>query len=114
MMAVSVLARPALLSARADLCLDYVNTLNWHGTEPPTGEFHGLGDVLDWNVTNTAVPADAIAALKQWWHDRPRQSAGAFADALALRETLYRIFSDTADGGAPAAADLAALNEALA
>ncbi len=113
-MAVSVLARPALLSARADLCLDYANTLCWRGTEPPTEEFHGLGNVLDWHVTKTAVPADAITALKQWWHERPRQAAGAFAGALALRETLYRIFSDTADGGAPAAADLAALNEALA
>src|SRR5262245_32950899 len=113
-MAVSALARPALLSARADLCLDYANTLYWRGTEPPTEDLHRLDDILDWQAAKKAMTSEVVADLKAWWHDRPRQAEDAFAAALALREALYRIFSTAAGGDAPAAADLAALNDALA
>lgn len=113
-MADSALARPTLLPARADLCVDYANTRYWRGTEPATEELHGLHDVLAWHAAKDVVPADAVAALKVWWDERPRQADGAFAEALALREALYRIFSATAAGATPAAADLDVLNHALA
>lgn len=113
-MAHSVPAGPTVLPARADLCVDYANTRYWRGTEPVTEELHGLSDVLAWHVTQKVVPAATVAGLKAWWDERPRQADSAFAEALALREALYRIFSATALGATPAGADLDALNQALA
>lgn len=113
-MAASALDRPVLLPARADLCLDYANTLYWRGSEPPTEEFPGLDAVLDWHAAKAVLPDEAVAAMKAWWHERPRAADAAFATALGLRETLYRMFSATAGGATPAAADLLALNDALA
>src|SRR5262249_49648056 len=108
-MVASALARPVLLPARADLCLDYANTLYWRGSEPPTEEFHRLGDVLAWHASREIVPADVVSAMTTWWDERPRQAEAAFASALALREALYRIFSATSGGEMPAAGDLAIL-----
>jgi len=113
-MAHSVLAGPTVLPVRTDLCVDYANTRYWRGTAPVTEELRGLPDVLAWHAAQKAVPADAVAALKAWWDERPRQADGVFAEALALREALYRIFSATALGATPAAVDLEALNQALA
>jgi predicted RNA-binding Zn ribbon-like protein len=113
-MAAPALARPVLLPARADLCLDYANTRYWRGTEPPTEELNALADVLAWHQARDIVPKDVATALRAWWTGRQRQAGVAFAEALALREALYRMFSAVAAGAAPAAADLAVLNRALA
>ncbi len=114
MSSASALARPTLLPARADLCIDYANTLYWRGTESTTEELLGLSDVLAWQETKQVMPADIVAAMKAWWDERPRQADGAFAEALALREALYRIFSATAMSATPAVTDIEALNQALA
>jgi predicted RNA-binding Zn ribbon-like protein len=110
----SALARPALLPARADLCLDYANTRYWRGTEPVTEELHTLEDVLAWHAAREVLPADAIAAMASWWQARPRLAEAAFGEAIALREALYRTFSAAAAGTAPDGTDVDALNGVLA
>ncbi|HEX2890104.1 CGNR zinc finger domain-containing protein [Vineibacter terrae] len=113
-MVASALERPTLLPARPDLCLDYANTRYWRGTEPATEELRTFDDVLAWHGSKQIVAADAMAALAAWWRERPRQADGAFAEALALREALYRIFSATSQAAQPSETDLDALNRALA
>jgi predicted RNA-binding Zn ribbon-like protein len=113
-MQAAALARPALLPARAELCLDYANTRYWRGSEPPTEELGALGDVLAWQESKAAMPQAAVAAMRAWWREHPRQAEAAFAEALDLREALYRMFSDIAQGDAPPEADMAAFNGALA
>src|SRR5262245_37197163 len=110
----AVLSRPTLLAARADLCLDYANTRYWRGSETATEELHALADVIAWHGSRQLLPPDAISALGAWWRDWPRQESAAFAEALSLREALYRMFSAVAAGDAPDAADLESLNRALA
>jgi predicted RNA-binding Zn ribbon-like protein len=55
-----------------------------------------------------------VDALAAHWRERPRQAAGAFEEALALREAIYRIFGARAGGTSPAVSDVKALNAALA
>jgi predicted RNA-binding Zn ribbon-like protein len=43
----------------------------------------------------------------------PAQASAVLDQAIALRETIYRIFSAVATGRSPEAADLAALNAAI-
>jgi Conserved protein containing a Zn-ribbon-like motif, possibly RNA-binding len=79
-----------------DLCLEFANTRYWRGQETPT------------ETLNT--PADLAA-----WAKAPKTpSQKEFEQALALRETIHRLFDAVAQGKAPAGRDFEALNAALA
>ncbi|HJQ57381.1 MAG TPA: ABATE domain-containing protein [Vineibacter sp.] len=112
-MAAPAPARSVLLPARADLCLDYANSRYWRGSEAPTDELTSLEDVLAWHGARTVVPAETLAAMRGWWRERPRIATTAFSEALAMRESLYRLFGAIAGGAAPSERDLGKLNRAL-
>jgi predicted RNA-binding Zn ribbon-like protein len=60
-----------------------------------------------------ALDQDVVDDLKARW-PRGEGDAALFAEAIALREALYRIFTAVAQHTSPAAGDLALLNKALA
>lgn len=97
-----------------DLCLDYANTLSWRGSAAPAEMLSGFGDLLRWVTDSARLPARAIEAVGDWGREHPEAAAALFAEAILLREVIYRSFAALAAGDAVAAADLAALNEALA
>jgi predicted RNA-binding Zn ribbon-like protein len=109
-------APPAALvpAARADLALEFANTRFWRGMDAPTETLNHLDDLIDWCGNNGAQRADAVRRMKAWWHEHPAQASDAFAQSLALRETLHRILAAAAAERLPAAHDLAELNRALA
>ncbi len=99
-----------LLSVRPDLCLDFANTRYWRGTDPPTEELQGFGDVLAWVAARGVGEADVVGP----WREQPDEvGTRTFAAALDLREALYRIFSAATLGTPPAAGDIETLNQAL-
>jgi predicted RNA-binding Zn ribbon-like protein len=89
-----------------DLCLAFANTRYWRGTATPTEELNTPDDLLAWAARSAHLPAGMLRRFA-----RP---SGAFDAAMALRETIHHCFAATAAGQAPTAADLAALNTALA
>jgi predicted RNA-binding Zn ribbon-like protein len=89
-----------------DLCLAFANTRYWRGTPVPTEELNEPGDLLRWAERSERLPATVIQHFAE--------PATVFEEALRLRETIHRCFAETASGRAPAEADLATLNEALA
>jgi predicted RNA-binding Zn ribbon-like protein len=116
-MAISAPALPAAAlvpAARDDLCLDYTNTVSWRGRESPEDALGSFDDLLAWCLSAGTLGADAVAALGAWRRGRPARAAPLFAEAVALREAIFRIFSAAAAGAVPAAEDLAFLNRALA
>jgi predicted RNA-binding Zn ribbon-like protein len=81
---------------RPDLCLEFANTRYWRGQTAPT--------------ETLSAPADLAA-----WTKAPKApSAKEFEQAIAVRETIYRLFDAQAQGKPAAPRDLEALNEALA
>jgi predicted RNA-binding Zn ribbon-like protein len=81
---------------RPDLCLEFANTRYWRGQSAPTETLSG--------------PADLAA-----WAKAPKApSAKEFEQAIALRETLYRLFDAQAQGKAAQVRDLEAFNQVLA
>lgn len=78
-----------------DLCLDFANTRFWRGQETPTETLKGPADLATW----TKAPKP------------PSQKE--FEQALALRETIHRVFDAVAQGKAPAGRDFETLNAAL-
>lgn len=101
-------------AARADLCLEFANTLSWRGSTPSSETLHGLEDVLAWCASTGALNAASIRALDAWWRDRPAKAEAAFGEVIELRETIFRLFSAAASGVMPSPRDLGRLNQALA
>jgi predicted RNA-binding Zn ribbon-like protein len=95
-----------------ELCLAFANTRYYRGSDPPTETLADLDALIAWCRSSLALSAGGEKALRRAWRD---QTAGAKAlhEAVALRETIYRIFFGTAEERAPPAADLDALNRAL-
>jgi predicted RNA-binding Zn ribbon-like protein len=97
-----------------DLCLDFVNTKFWRGTETPTEQLLAPSDLLAWCAAGTRWPPSWLAEVEARWAADPAGASADFAAAIALREGLWRVFAATTAGAAPESADLAALNAALA
>jgi len=105
----SWLAAPA-----EELCLDFANTRCWRGTARPTEALAGIGDLLGWCAAHAGLPEAPRAGLAGWAAADAAGAAALFADGVALREAIYRLFHATAERQPPAPTDLAQLNGALA
>jgi predicted RNA-binding Zn ribbon-like protein len=96
-------------TARADLCLDFANSRYWRGTDQPTETLESFNDVYTWLAAANALDAKTVEALKHKW----QPSESDHAEAIQLREALYRIFSAVAAHAEPASADIDIFNRKL-
>lgn len=94
-----------LVGTRADLCLDFANTLTWRGSVPPTETLPDLAALLNWLQSNGGMPPAGSSSIQA--------SEQLFNDAIRLREVIYRVFSGIATGVTVPHGDLAALNNVL-
>lgn len=96
------------------LCLDFVNTVDWHGTDHPKEWLTTFDELLQWAVHAGAIDRQGAESLMAAGRARPAEAAEALREAVALREAMYRIFAAVAAGREPPADDLEHLNRALA
>ncbi len=96
-----------------DLCLSYANTRYWRGTDPPTESLTSVADLLRWLGGAAGYDTETIAAAERWGGEDPQAAARLFAEALAIREVVYRLFSAVASGRPVGEDDIRALNRAL-
>lgn len=96
------------------LCLDFANTADWHAGDAPVEMLTGYATLLDWGQATGILDARQAARLAREAVDDPQAAEEALRRAIALRETIYRLFSRIAAGNDPERADLAELNAALA
>jgi predicted RNA-binding Zn ribbon-like protein len=110
----TVLRHPPIATPRDDACLAFANTLSWRGREAPLEELGDLDDLLHWAARSVGLAANAVGELKSWAREHRAIAAKLFAEAIALRDVIYRIFSALASSDTVSDQDLAALNRALA
>lgn len=103
-----------IVAPAEELCLDFANTRFWRGMAQPTEELSGLDELLGWCATKAGLPESERGTLTRWAAAESAGAAALFAEALALREAIYRLFHATGARTAPAPADLQRLNAALA
>ncbi|HEX5502477.1 MAG TPA: ABATE domain-containing protein [Thermomicrobiales bacterium] len=96
------------------LCLDFANTVSPHGGADVNEHLHAYADLLAWGRRAGVLTAEGERGLAAVAARRPAEAAAVLVGAIALREAIYRVFSAVAGGRAPAGADLATLNDALA
>lgn len=101
------------LAVRPHLCLDFANTVASHDGASRYDHLASYADLVAWSHDRGTLTEQEAEYLHQEGARRPVESAEIFHRAIALREAIYRIFSNQVHGIAPPAADLAALNSAL-
>jgi predicted RNA-binding Zn ribbon-like protein len=101
-----------VVAPRHELCLDFANTVAWRGSEAAES-LHGFAELLGWCKANGVLGSDASERAAHWSLKRPEEAATVFHDAIALRETMYRLFFKLAAGKAPDAREVAEVNQAL-
>jgi predicted RNA-binding Zn ribbon-like protein len=101
-----------IVAPRRDLGIDFANTRYWRGSEP-VETVHDFSEMVRWCDTNAMLGREAAERALQWSEKHGRDAAAIFDDAIALRETIYRICFALADGKTPEARDVAAINASL-
>ncbi len=95
------------------VCLGFANTLQWHASEHPEETLHSYADLMTWAQGVELVSDRKARKLLRDAADRPAEASQVLKRAIALRETIYRIFVVLIHGKSPAEADLADLNNTL-
>lgn len=105
---------PVLVSAvREDACLAFANTLSWRGSEAPVERLADAAALLDWVEETGALPPLSVQRLARRVARHPAEAAELLAEAIGLREAIYRIFAALARGDAVPEPDFAALSRAV-
>ncbi len=95
------------------LCLDLVNTLDERATDHPRELLPRYQDLIDWGVQAGAVSRAEAGTLRARVARERGAAEKALARVIALRETLFLIFSAVARGSAVPVGALARLNDAV-
>ena len=95
-----------------ELCLDFANTV-----EPRLGDHRSdylanYADLVRWASHAGSLSEEEARRLLLEAEDKPSEATTAWGRAVALRETVYRVFSAVAAGEQPEASDLDALTAA--
>ncbi len=96
------------------LCLDFANTLGGMRGVKPREHLGSYADLVAFVRQAEAVEERVAARLLADARRRPADAEAAFAEAVALREALYRTFLARIRGGTPAPEDLALVSRAIA
>lgn len=92
------------------LCLNFANTLAWRGRSQPVEALQTPDDLLAWADNEAGVDPDLVRACAEAWP--PEQGLQI---AIAIRETIYRLFAATAaSSGSPQLDHVAELNQWIA
>src|SRR6266699_2676611 len=96
-----------------DVCLDFTNTVGGKRGLSTREYLKSYTDFVSWCRQSDLLDESTADALLRIAARQPDESADALHRAIALRETIYRIFAAVASGESPQAADLDHLNAEL-
>ncbi len=95
------------------LCLDFANTANWHKSDQPIELLTSYTDLIDWSRHAGILNEQESDLLLNESDVRPVDAETVRAQAVELREAIYRIFTSIASDDRPDVDDLELLNGAL-
>ncbi len=92
------------------LALDFANTVDGRHAPPTTDHLATYADLVEFARQAELVSAAEAQRLTRLGAQRADAAEAILAEAVALREALYRIFFAVAGGTPPKASDMAVLN----
>jgi predicted RNA-binding Zn ribbon-like protein len=100
-------------AAKPDLCLEFVNTRYWRGSDPSTETLNAPSDLLGWCASNRVHLPETVAEVAEHWRAHPEEAGEALQQSVEIREAIHCVFAEVATGRRPGAEVLAPLNQAL-
>ncbi len=95
------------------ISLDFANTAKWHASSTPLETIHDYSELVNWAERVKVLTADQAVQMKCLSQSEPEAAKKAYAEAILIRETLYRLFSSVAAQQTPDPKDVATLNSLL-
>lgn len=95
------------------LALDFANTVGGTHVRPTHDHLQSYGDITRFAVLTGLQPSVA-KRLAQRAEEDPRRAVAVYELAIALRESIWAVFSALASGESPRDADLALIGDAAA
>jgi predicted RNA-binding Zn ribbon-like protein len=96
------------------LCLEFANTLDWHGSDHPEETLHSYDGLLLWAQDRRVVGDQEAARQQERAAQEPELASQVYRQAIDLRDAVYRTFASLAAGAQPTPDDLDRLNAVLA
>ena len=97
-----------------NLALNFANTVDWHASKNPEELLTSYTALVNWSVDFGVLQEADATPLHVKAREYPDEAADALAQAILIREAIYRIFNAVAQRKAPAEIDLETLKEAQA
>ena len=97
-----------------NLALNFANTVDWHASQNPDELLTSYTALVNWSVDFGVLQEADANPLHVKAREYPDEAADALAQAILIREAIYRIFHAVAQRKAPAEIDLETLKEAQA
>ncbi len=95
-----------------ELCLDFANTVEPRRGDGRSDYLRGYPDLVRWARHAGSLNEEEARRLLREAERSPSEAWAVFEEAVALRETIHRVFSAVARGEEPKPSDLEALTEA--
>jgi len=95
------------------LCLDFVNTMDWHSSENPKENLDSFDDLVIWSEHVGILMKSEVQRLRRMAAKFPSKAEVVLKKAIELREVIYRIFSSVTACNTPENVDLSKFNENL-
>jgi predicted RNA-binding Zn ribbon-like protein len=95
-----------------ELCLDFANGSKAELGDHRSGYVANYADLVRWTRHAGSLSEERAKRLLLGAESRRREAAASFEQAMALRETLYRVFFAIAGGANPDPSDLDLLSRA--
>src|SRR3989442_2199560 len=96
------------------LALDFANTVGGTHVRPTHDHLRGYADILRFAVMAGGLEEDVAKRLAVRAQREPMRAAAVYELGIALRESVWAVFSSLASGEAPRSADLALIGDAAA
>ena len=93
-----------------ELCLDFVNTVEYRGSDRVHEFLESYSDLVLWSQHADSLTDEQAKRLLREVQQRQEEVDGVFRQAIALRETIYNIFTSVTGGCLPDSASLETLN----
>jgi predicted RNA-binding Zn ribbon-like protein len=95
------------------LCLDFANTVGWHASNSPVESLNNYADLIEWSADRGVISGDAKDALLRKSEEKPAEARSVLEKAREVRESIYKMLSDTVHGHPVKITDLKGFNKAL-
>jgi predicted RNA-binding Zn ribbon-like protein len=88
-----------------ELCVNFSNTKDWHGSDHPIEKLHNYSDLIQWSLEQGTLDNETFKTLLKRSKLQEKKAETVLENARDLRESIYRVFSAVSQDRSPKSKD---------